>query len=144
MPLRGESLRELGHLQRRINLMFEEMLQPEAGHAALPAYIWAPSTDVSEDEGHYFVDVEVPGVPLSDISVTCHGNTLKVSGERRPSRELSPKSVQRVERYFGPFLREVAFPTPVVASKVTAALTDGLLAVTVPKKPSGRRRIPVR
>jgi len=144
MPLKGESLRELGHLQRRINLMFQEMLQPEVGHAALPAYTWAPATDVSEDEAHYFVDVELPGVSLSDITVTCHGSSLKVSGERRSSRELSPKSVQRVERYFGPFLREIAFPTPVVAAKVSAALADGLLSLTVPKKPAGRRRIPVR
>jgi len=144
MALKGESLRELGHLQRRINLMFQEMLQPEVGHAALPTYTWAPATDVSEDEGHYFVDVELPGVPLTDISVTCHGTALKVSGERRPSRELSPQSVQRVERYFGPFLREISFPGPVVAGKVEASLSDGLLSLTVPKKPAGHRRIPVR
>lgn len=144
MPLKGESLRELTHLQRRINLMFQEMLQPESGHAAIPAYTWAPATDVCEDETAYFIDVELPGVALDQITVTCHEGTLRIAGERRPTRELSPDSVQRVERYFGPFLREVSFPGPVDPKGVDAQLADGLLRLTVPKRRSGKRRIPVR
>lgn len=144
MPLKGESLRELSHLQRRINLMFQEMIQPESGHTALPAYVWAPAADVCEDETAFYIDVELPGVPLDSVTVACDENRLKISGERKPSRELSPETVQRVERYFGPFLREVAFPGPVDAKGVTAALADGLLTVKVPKKKTSRKRIPVK
>ena len=95
-------------------------------------------------EAAYFIDVELPGVALDQISVTCHEGTLRIAGERRPSRELSPDSVQRVERYFGPFLREVSFPGPVDPKGVEAQLADGLLRLTVPKKRPGKRRIPVR
>lgn len=144
MPLKGESLRELSHLQRRINLMFQEMLQPEAGHAAVPVYVWAPSADVCEDETAFYIDVELPGIALDAVTVACDEGRLRISGERKPSRELSPETVQRVERYFGPFLREVAFPGPVEAKKVTATLADGLLTVTVPKKKVARKRIAVK
>jgi HSP20 family protein len=88
--------------------------------------------------------VEIPGVSLDMVTVTVHEGTLRVAGERRPTRELSPESVQRVERYFGPFLREITFPGPVDPKGVKAQLADGLLLLTVPKKRSGKRRIPVR
>ncbi len=144
MPIKGESLRELMHLQRKINGMFQEMLQPEAGQATVPAYTWVPATDVCEDDLHYHVEMELPGVAIEDVTVLCQGERLRVSGERRPPRELSRENVQRVERYFGPFLRELAFPSPLDADKVRASLADGLLILIIPKKKTGRRRVPVR
>ena len=143
MAVKGESLRELMHLQRRINMMFHEMLQPEEGHAAVPDFAWVPATDVSEDEGHYYVDLELPGVAIENISVTFSGQNLKVAGERRSMRELSPSNVQRVERYFGPFAREIAFPAPVESDKVKAVLENGMLSLAIPKRKHARKRIKV-
>ncbi len=141
MAVKGESLRELMHLQRRINGMFHEMLQPEEGNAAIPDFAWAPATDVSEDENNYYVDLELPGVAIQNITVTCGAQHLKVSGERRSSRELSPSNAQRVERYFGPFAREISFPAPVEPAKVKADLVNGLLSLAIPKKKHSRKRI---
>lgn len=143
MTLKGESLRELMQLQRKINVMFEEMLQPQGTASPLPAYTWAPIADVYEDEKHYFVEMEIPGVTIDEISVTCESNVLTIQGERKPERTRSRENVQRVERYFGPFLRELAFPAPVDASKIKASLGGGLLSLTLPKK-EHKRRIHVR
>ena len=141
MAVKGESLRELMHLQRRINVMFHEMLQPEEGHAAIPDFAWVPATDVSEDEGHYYVDLELPGVAIEDITVTCEAQRLKVSGERRSLRELSPSNAQRVERYFGPFAREISFPAAVEQALVKVELANGLFSLAIPKKKHARRRV---
>jgi HSP20 family protein len=143
MTVKGESLRELVHLQRRINMMFHEMLQPEEGHAAVPDFAWIPATDVSEDEGHYYADIELPGVAIENISVTCTAQRLKVTGERRPGKEISPSNAQRVERYFGPFAREISFPSPVESDKVKAELVNGLLSLAIPKKKNARKRVKV-
>ncbi len=138
MPLKGEGLREMVHLQRKMNQLFEEMLQPGQTPQAMPEYTWAPPADVFEDKKSYFVELELPGVWIEDVNVVCEGNILRVSGERRPALELTRESVQRMERYFGPFLREFAFPEPIDADHVSASLKDGVLVVSVARK--GRAR----
>ncbi len=133
MGAKGESLRELVQLQRKMNHLFEEMLQPDRSHEALPEYTWIPSADVYEDKGHYFVELELPGVLLPDVDLVCEGNLLRITGERKPFLELTRESVQRMERYVGPFGREFSFPETLDAAHVEAHLKDGVLCVKVPK-----------
>ena len=134
MPLRGESLRELVHLKRRMNQLFDEMLQPDQTPQVLPEFAWTPVADVYEDEDHYYTEVELPGVSIQDVEVTADQGLLKVSGERKPQKELTREGVQRMERYFGRFLREFSFPEPLDSDKVHASLTDGLLLIKIPKR----------
>ena len=82
MPIRGESLRELVYLRRRLNQMFDEMLQPDKAPQALPDYTWTPAADVYEDEVFYFAEVELPGVTIGDVEVTAESNLLRIAGEQ--------------------------------------------------------------
>ncbi len=132
--VKGESLRELVHLQRRMNQLFDEMLQPEQSPASVPEYTWTPPADVYEDASNFYVELEVPGVLIEDVEVTCEGSQLRVSGARKPMVELTPESVQRIERFFGPFFREFVFPEPLDPAKVSAHLADGVLQLTVRRK----------
>jgi HSP20 family protein len=134
MPLRGESLRELVHLKRRMNQLFDEMLLPDQTPQVLPEFAWTPVADVYEDEAHYYTEVELPGVSIQDVEVTADQGLLKVSGERKPQKEMTREGVQRMERYFGRFLREFAFPEPLDSDKVHASLADGLLLIKIPKR----------
>lgn len=142
MPIRGESLRELVYLRRRMNQLFDEMLQPDKTPQTLPDYTWTPAADVFEDEIGYFAEVELPGVTISDVEVTAEGNLLRISGERRPQKELTREGVQRMERYFGRFLREFSFPEPLDSERIQASLSDGLLVIKIPKN-GGKRSIRV-
>ena len=38
MKVKGEAFRELVHLQKRLNSLFEEMLSPGAAHDPVPEY----------------------------------------------------------------------------------------------------------
>lgn len=142
MPIRGESLRELVYLKRRMNQLFDEMLQPDKAPQSLPDYTWTPAADVYEDEECYFAEVELPGVTIGDVEVTAERNLLKIAGERRPQKEMTREGVQRMERYFGRFLREFSFPGPLDSARVEASLSDGLLVIKIPKN-GGRRTIRV-
>ncbi len=143
MPTQGDSLRELMHLQRRLNRLFDEMLQPDKAPGTLPEFSWIPSADVYEDAENYYVEVELPGVRIDDVEVTAEGNVLRISGERKAVGEPSRQTVQRMERYFGPFLREFSFPDVIDSGEVEAGLNDGILLLKIPRR-DGRRSIQVK
>src|SRR5437773_1022408 len=93
---------------------------------------WAPLADLSETEDVYLAEVELPGQELV-IS-----GEFKDSGTDRDGRAL------RRGRRSGRFEYRVLLPGQDEADKVTAALADGVLTVTVPKSEAGRpRRIQV-
>jgi HSP20 family protein len=140
MPVRGESFREMVHLQRRVNSLFEEMLQPGTAPAQIPEYSWSPATDIYEDEKSFYIEVELPGVRMDEVEVTSEDDSVRVRGRRQSSREMTRETVQRIERFFGPFERSFQFPAPVTGSKILARLEHGVLSLKVPKA-SPRRRI---
>ena len=92
---------------------------------------WAPLADLSETDEAYLAEVELPGVRKDDISVELVGQELVISGDfsdaGRQGRAL------RRGRRSGRFEYRVLLPGHAEADKVTAALTDGVLTVTVPK-----------
>jgi HSP20 family protein len=143
MTSRNEWLREMSNLQRRMNQLFEGMLQPDQTPQALPEYNWTPQADVYEDDQNFYVEVELPGVQIEEVEVTCEGNVLRVKGQRKPLVELTRESVQRIERYFGPFLREFTFPEPLDTENITASLKAGVLMLTIPRTDQ-RRSIRVK
>ncbi len=134
MSAKGESMRELVQLQKKMNHLFEEMLQPGRPHEAFPEYQWVPAADVYEDRGHYFIELELPGVLIEDVELTCEANVLRVSGERKPVMELTRESVHRMERYLGPFGREFTFPEALDPTRVEAHMEAGVLSVKIPKR----------
>ncbi|OYW06177.1 MAG: hypothetical protein B7X11_01260 [Acidobacteria bacterium 37-65-4] len=141
MTVKGESLRELVQIQRKMNQLFEEMLQPDRPRPASPEYTWVPAADVFEDAESFFVELELPGIQLSDVELACEDNILRVLGERKPLMELTRQSVQRMERYLGPFGREFSFPEALDATRVEARLQDGVLFVKIPKRQSQTLRV---
>ena len=134
MTVKGESLREMVQLQRKMNQLFDEMLHPERPAPTLPDYEWVPAADVYEDAGSFFVDIELPGVQIAHVDLVCTGNTLRITGERKPLLELTRQSVQRMERYLGAFGREFSFPEALEPEKIEARLENGVLAVRIPKR----------
>jgi len=141
MTVKGESLRELVQLQRKMNQLFEEMLQPDQPRPALPEYTWVPAADVFEDGGNFYVELELPGIQIADVEIVCEGHVLRVLGERKPLMELTRESVQRLERYLGPFGREFSFPEGLESAGVEARLQDGVLSVKIPKRESRTLRV---
>ncbi len=99
---------------------------------------WAPIVDIEEDNENIMVHAELPGMKKDDIRVSVHGNTLSISGERKHEAETKDKTLHRIERSYGKFVRTISLPTDVKADRIKATYKDGVLTVSLPKPESAK------
>jgi HSP20 family protein len=111
--------------------LFETFFNGEGGcrtnvNWTAPATLW-------EDNDAFHLDVELPGVANGDVDVTLEKGVLKVSAVRN-----TPESERKVwyqERRFGRFERHFKLPELVNPESIDARLADGVLSVTLAKRP---------
>lgn len=105
---------------------------------------YAPPLDMVETDQDIMVTVDVPGMEAKDIHVTVRDNLLILRGEKRTEKERKDEKAYRMERTFGAFTRHIALPVPVDATKVNAAVHQGVLKVTLPKTAAAKgQEVPV-
>jgi HSP20 family protein len=92
-----------------------------------------PRVDVFEREGNLMVKAELPGVKKDDIDLQITDGDLVLRAERREEREVKEENWYRMERSSGSLYRRLPMPEGVQAEQIQAALTDGVLEVTIPK-----------
>jgi len=97
--------------------------------------------DVKEADGKYVVNAEIPGVKRDDIHVTIEGNRVSISAEvKHEKEEKEGEKVIRSERSYGMASRSFSLADEVDQSKAQAKYTDGVLELTLPKKPGSARK----
>lgn len=97
--------------------------------------------DLKEAEGKYVVNAEIPGVSKDDIHVTIDGNRVSISAEVKHEKETRENErVLRSERSYGVASRSFTLAEEVDQSKVQAKYTNGVLELTLPKKPGSTRK----
>lgn len=92
-----------------------------------------PAVDVSEDENHYLVTADVPGMKAEDLDITVENNVLSVSGERKFEKKDDKQGYHRVERHYGSFKRSFALPEGVDTEAIEANVENGALSIRIPK-----------
>jgi len=107
-----------------------------------PGSTWAPPVDIYETAQEWVLTAEVPGLEQDQISVRVVDNVLLLRGEREAQAE-SKVTYFRMERPTGRFERRFEMPDWIDRDKVTARIEEGILTVTLPKKPTRRRLIRV-
>jgi HSP20 family protein len=98
--------------------------------------------DVTESDNAYLVKAEIPGVNKEDIQVSIEGNQVTIGAEVK--RETDAKDGERLlrrERYYGSTYRSFTLPVEVDESTSNAKYENGILQLTLAKKPAatGRR-----
>jgi len=97
--------------------------------------------DIKEADGKYQVKAEIPGVNKDDIHVSVDGNRISISAEvKQQKEEKEGERVIRSERSYGMASRSFSLADEVDQSKVQAKYTDGVLELTLPKKPGSQRK----
>lgn len=91
-----------------------------------------PLLNVMDRGDAYIVVAEIPGLKADDINLKVEGDTLCLSGNRRPDEFAGEVSYHRRERACGAFQRSLTLPRRVDSSGVEAAYKDGVLTVTLP------------
>jgi HSP20 family protein len=86
---------------------------------------------VWEDEQQFHVEVDLPGLQPQDVDVTVEKGKLFLRGERMPA-STGPR---HDERAYGKFERIVSLADTVDPARIDASLRDGVLRLTLRKRP---------
>ena len=101
--------------------------------------------DVQETEQAYLVKADMPGFKKEDIKIAVDGSTVSISATMQEQDEQTVGDTVYSERYSGSQYRSFSLPQEVDDSKTEAKYQDGVLNLTLPKKPgSGRKQIAVQ
>jgi HSP20 family protein len=100
---------------------------------------WVPAVEVLEREGEVVIRADIPGVDKEHLNVEVQDGQLVISGERRQEREERREGFYRSERFYGVFQRAIPLPEGADPSQARATFRDGVLEITMPRRPSGRR-----
>jgi HSP20 family protein len=136
-PARWDSFAEFGDLYQRMGQLLGGAF---GGGWPPPVQGWAPPADLSETDEAYLAEGGLPGVARDDISAELAGQELVISGEFTDTGKEG-RALRRGRRS-GRFEYRVLLPGQADPDpdKVTAALADGVLTVTVPKAEAGKPR----
>ena len=97
--------------------------------------------EISEADKAYTVKADVPGVKKEDIQVSIDGNQVSISAEvKHEKEEKEGKKLVRSERYYGKQFRSFTLAHEIDETKAEAAYSDGVLTLTLPKKPGGETK----
>lgn len=130
----------LGDLQETVGEIVDAAIRNVS-----PAAARSPRYDLVELPDAYWLLMDLPGVPRSELDVTTSGEELTVSG-RRPRPELPEEArIRSGERAFGRFRRAIRIPPDVDAGGIAAKLEEGVLRVTLPRRAGAEtQRVDVR
>ena len=101
---------------------------------------WTPAVDIMEDPENFVIKAELPEMAKKDVHISLENTTLTLSGERKLERDESKDNDHTIERFYGKFSRSFTLPDTVDRSKVEAEMQDGVLRVTLPKRPETKPR----
>jgi len=105
---------------------------------------YSPAVDISEEEDHYLIRADLPGVAEKDIEVKVHDGVLLLTGKREDTREEKAAGSYYRERRHGSFCRQFRLGDVVDPEKIEASYKGGVLEVKLPKKEESKpRQIPV-
>ena len=91
-------------------------------------------TDITEKDGKYVLEADLPGFKKEDISVDIDKDCLTITAEHKSEeKEENADSYIRRERYYGSYTRSFNVKG-IDTEAITAAYNDGVLTLTMPKK----------
>jgi HSP20 family protein len=105
------------------------------GHKPIPTY------DVSEIEDAYMLDMVLAGFNKEDVSVEVEDDTLTIKGERKVQEELK---YSRKGSFSGEFVKSFILPKDVLADKIDASFTNGILSIQIPKEEKLSKAIEIK
>jgi len=95
--------------------------------------VLVPAADVIENDTHYVITMNMPGLKKESIIVSLENDVLTIKAER-PQPCADAKTVLRREIPYGKIERQFAVPKGTAPSAVYAKVEDGVLTITI-KKP---------
>ena len=132
----------LEQMRREMDRQFGQ----SAGQAYWPTHAGVfPLVNVTEDQDHFYIRGEIPGMESEEINISATGRNLTISGERKIASEGENVRYHRRERDEGKFSRAIALPSDIQVGQIEADYIDGILSIKIPKAEAAKpKQIAVR
>lgn len=101
---------------------------------------YQPRVDIVEEKDAVVVSAEIPGVEKDKLSVELEDGVLTVTAEKIAENRKENDGVYRSERAYGTYKRSFKVPTSVNPDDISAEYVNGVLKVTLPKRPEAAAR----
>ncbi len=98
--------------------------------------MWRAPASIWEAENTFHIELDAPGVAKHDVELTFDKGALQITLERKVPE--GDRTNWHNERGFGKVTRSVSLPDTVDPSTITAELTNGVLHVTITKRPESQ------
>ena len=132
--------REMGHLQRQLNRLFDDALIPEKW-SDFSNLSKIPAAELTENDEAFNLKLEVPGMEAKDLDIEVTVDRVSISGERKSETKSEENGRTRSEFRYGKFSRVIPLPKPIQNTNVTAEYKDGILNLTLPKAEEERTKV---
>ena len=133
--VRYEPWGQMERLQDGMKQAFSNYFGDNGDQSNVVTSQWAPRVDIKEEEKRFVILADVPGVDPKDIDVSMDKGILSIKGERSEQSKDESDNFTRVERSWGSFYRRFALPDSADADGISASGKDGVLEISIPKKP---------
>ena len=99
---------------------------------------FSPALDAKETSESYLFNIDLPGVEEKDVDISVKEQTLTISGKREREETDEGEDYCACERSYGSFSRSFTLPHSADLESVSAELKNGVLSVSVGKKPESQ------
>jgi len=117
------------------HFLFNREYQPEF-HAG------RPHTNIVEEDDKFKIELALPGYSKEQISMKYHEDILTVNAKVEDNGQDGMKYLTR-EFGLKNFSKRFTIPQTIDADKISAAFSNGMLSITVPKKEQAKVKEPV-
>ncbi len=97
--------------------------------------MWSPAVDLIDKQDKLVAKVELPGVEKKDVKLSLNDSNLTIQGEMKKDEESNKEDYYYRERAYGNYSRTISLPTEIDKEKIKAKFKNGILEITMPKKP---------
>jgi HSP20 family protein len=121
-----------GWLFDKMNGLFKDF-QPQVRQPGI-----RPAVDVAEDKDGYHFYFDLPGLKNDSVDLRVEDGTLTMTAERKRPDWPQDTTVHFSERHYGGIRRSFELPKDASHDRIHASYKDGVLEVTVEKRPEAR------
>ncbi len=90
---------------------------------------WRPTARVEEEETHYHLAIDIPGVDKEHLKVELNDNVLSIEGERKDAFKKEGTEFKS----YGSFSQRFTIPDNGNADEIEVSHTNGVLDIVIPK-----------
>ncbi|MBK7582223.1 MAG: Hsp20 family protein [Myxococcales bacterium] len=99
---------------------------------------FAAAFEVKETKDAFVFKADLPGIKAGDVDVKLTQNRLTITGKRDAEKTERGDTFYAYERSYGTFARSFTLPEGADKEHIGASLEDGVLTVTLPKRPEAQ------